>query len=500
MAYQALAAHHRRLAHLQHVEAIASWDEAAMMPTGGGESRAEALATLRVFTHELATDPALGPLLETAAGQVTRGELTEWEAANVREMKRAYVRETALPAALVQASSLAESRCEQAWRSLRPANDWAGMMPLLSEVIAHKREVAAALADRLGLAPYDALLDGFEPGARAQKIDGLFAELRAFLPGFIARALDRQKGDQVLLPQGPFPVEHQRWLGLEVMKRVGFDFQHGRLDVSHHPFCGGVPRDVRITTRYDEGDFAKSFMAVLHETGHAKYEQNLPGDWLDQPAGRARSMGLHESQSLFQEMQISRSRDFLELCAPIIAQAFPDAVAAQQAAFTADNLYRSYTRVKPDFIRVDADEATYPCHVLLRYDLERQLIAGTLPLAQLPEAWDAGMRSLLGLSTGNDHRNGCLQDVHWPAGLFGYFPTYTLGALVAAQLFAAARRALPELPDQIRLGEFGPLNHWLAGAVWSRGCLLETEDLVQAATGAPIGTAAFVAHLQARYL
>jgi carboxypeptidase Taq len=456
MAYQALAAHHRRLAHLQHVEAIASWDEAAMMPTGGGESRAEALATLRVFTHELATDPALAQLLETAADQASGGELTEWEAANVREMKRAYVRETALPAALVQASSLAESRCEQAWRSLRPANDWVGMMPLLSEVIARKREGAAALADRLGLAPNDALLDGFEPGARAQKIDGLFAQLRAFLPGFIARALDRQKGEQVLLPQGPFPVERQRWLGLEVMKRVGFDFQHGRLDVSHHPFCGGVPRDVRITTRYDEGDFAKSFMAVLHETGHAKYEQNLPGDWLDQPAGRARSMGLHESQSLFQEMQVSRSREFLELCAPVIALAFPDAAAAQPAAFTADNLHRSYTRVKPDFIRVDADEATYPCHVLLRYDLERQLIDGTLPLAQLPEAWDAGMRSLLGLSTGNDHRSGCLQDVHWPAGLFGYFPTYTLGALVAAQLFAAARRALPELPGQISRGSAAP--------------------------------------------
>jgi carboxypeptidase Taq len=500
MAYQALTTRHRRLAHLQHVEAIAAWDEAAMMPAGGGESRAEALATLRVFTHELATDPALGPLLEAAEEQAARGDLTEWEAANVREMKRAYVRETALPASLVQASSLAESRCEQAWRTLRPANDWAGMMPLLAEVIARKREVAAALADRLGLSPYDALLDGFEPGARSAKIDVLFAELRAFLPGFIARALEQQNGEQVLVPRGPFPVQRQRWLGLEVMKRVGFDFQHGRLDVSHHPFCGGVPRDVRITTRYDEADFAKSFMAVLHETGHAKYEQNLPDQWLDQPVGRARSMGLHESQSLFQEMQVSRSRQFLELCAPIIAEAFPEAARSQPAAFTADNLYRSYTRVRPDFIRVDADEATYPCHVLLRYDLERQLIDGSLPLGQLPEAWDAGMRSLLGLPVGYDHRNGCLQDVHWPAGLFGYFPTYTLGALVAAQLFAAVRRALPELPEMIRRGELGPLNQWLAGAVWSRGCLLPTEDLVRAATGAPIGTAAFMTHLQTRYL
>jgi carboxypeptidase Taq len=504
MSYRELAAHQRRLAHLQHVEAIVGWDEAAMMPPGGGESRAEALATLRVFTHELAAAPALGPLIEAAEAERARGELTEWEAANVREVKRAFTRETALPGDLVQASSLAESRCEQAWRTLRARNDWEGVRPLLAEVIARKREVAAALSDRLGLEPYDALLDGFEPGVRSAAIDRLFAELRAYLPGFIARAQERQQAGRerqpVLVPEGPFPIEQQRWLGLEVMKRVGFDFQHGRLDVSHHPFCGGVPRDVRITTRYDEADFAKSFMAVLHETGHAKYEQNLPGDWLDQPVGRARSMGMHESQSLFQEMQVSRSREFLELCAPLIRRAFPQPAARQPAAFTAENLYRHYTRVRPDFIRVDADEVTYPCHILLRYDLERRLIDGSLPLGELPEAWDAGMRALLGLSTGTDHRNGCLQDVHWPAGLFGYFPTYTLGALIAAQLFAAARRQLPDLSDQIRRGELDPLNQWLRAEVWSRGCLLPTEALIQAATGEPIGTRAFIAHLEARYL
>ena len=286
-----------------------------MMPTGGGETRAEALATLRVLCHELATDPALGDLFEAAEAERARGELGQWEAANLREMKRAYVRETALPAALVEASSLAESRCEQAWRSLRPRNDWAGMLPLLSEVVARKREVAAALAERLRLSPYDALLDGFEPGARSA--DHRRAVRRAAgVPAGVHRhragAAEGRAG--AARRRARFPIERQRWLGLEMMKRVGFDFQHGRLDVSHHPFCGGVPRDVRITTRYDEADFAKSFMAVLHETGHAKYEQGLPGAWLDQPVGRARSMGLHESQSLFQEMQVSRGREFLELC------------------------------------------------------------------------------------------------------------------------------------------------------------------------------------------
>jgi carboxypeptidase Taq len=499
MSYAALADRYRRIAHLQHVEAIASWDEAAMMPAGGGETRAEALATLRVLLHEMQTEPGLADLIAAAEGERARGSLGPWEVANLREIKRGYLRDTALPAELVQRSSLAESRCEQAWRQLRPRNDWAGMLPLLEEVVAAKKEVAAALGERLRLDPYDALLDGFESGARSAAIDALFAELRDFLPGFIAAAVERQRQQRVLAPVGPFPVERQRWLGLEIARRVGFDFEHGRLDVSHHPFCGGVPRDVRITTRHDEADFASSLMAVLHETGHGKYEQNLPADWLDQPVGRARSMALHESQSLFQEMQISRSRDFLEFAAPLVRAAFPEAAARAPEAFTADNLHLQYTRVRPDFIRVDADEATYPCHVLLRYDLERQLIAGRLPLRDLPDAWDAGMRSLLGLATGTDHRNGCLQDVHWPAGLFGYFPTYTLGALVAAQLFAAARGALPDLPAQLRAGELVPLNDWLREAVWSRGCLLETEDLVRTATGSPIGTQAFVAHLQQRY-
>jgi carboxypeptidase Taq len=500
-AYQVLVDRQRRLAHLGHVEAIASWDEAAMMPPGGGQARAEALASLRVITHQMATDPALEELQGQADAEQAAGQLDQWQAANLREMKRAYRRETAVPVALVEACSLAESRCEQAWRIKRAANDWVGLRPLLTEVVARKREVAAALAAKLGLSPYDALLDGFEPGARQATIDPLFADLRAFLPGFIAAAVERQRSRPAIIPRGPFPVERQRWLGLQVAERVGFDFNRGRLDVSHHPFCGGVPQDVRITTRYDEGDFAKSFMAVLHETGHAKYEQSLPGPWLSQPVGRARSMAVHESQSLFQEMQVSRSREFLEFAAPLMRLAFPEAVARQPEAFTVENLAGLYTRVQPDFIRTEADEATYPCHVLIRYDIEKQLIAGTLTVDQLPEAWDQGMRELLHLSSGDDHQNGCLQDVHWPAGLFGYFPTYTLGAVLAAQLFAAARDALggAQLSAQIRAGDFAALNAWLAANVWGQGSLLETQELVRVATGRPIGTDAFKLHLQLRY-
>lgn len=500
MHYEKLAERHRRLSHLSHVEAIVGWDEATMMPEGGGEARAEALATLRVLAHDMAVDPALGTLIEGAEKESSQGALDAWQAANLREIQRLYVRETCIPTELVEASSRAESRSEQAWRKMRKDNDWESFAPLLSEVIDRKREVAHALSSKLGLSLYDALLDGYEPGMRAEAIDVLFGDLRAFLPGMIASILERQRSEATVVPTGTFPIERQRWLGTAVMSRVNFDFTHGRLDVSHHPFCGGVPRDVRITTRYDEADFIKSFMGVLHETGHAKYEQNLPLQWLDQPVGRARSMGMHESQSLLQEMQVSRSREFLSFVTPLIREAFSEAVSQQPEGFTVENLQRLYTRVKPGFIRVDADEATYPCHVILRYEIERKLIEGTMQVADIPEAWDASMKSLLGLSTAGNFRNGCMQDVHWPAGLFGYFPTYTLGALTAAQLFAAARNALPELGAQIARGDFAALDGWLRTHVWSRASLLTTPALVTEATGAPLGTEAFKKHLRARYL
>jgi carboxypeptidase Taq len=500
VSYRALELRHRRLNHLGHVEAIVGWDEAAMMPTGGGESRAEALATLRVLVHELATDPALGELFAAADDEARAGALSPWQLANLREMKRSWIREVCLPAELVEASSRADSRCEQAWRALRPKNDWASLTPLLTEVVARKREVAAALSAKLGLGLYDSLLDGFEPGGRAADIGPVFERLGRALPPLIQEIIEAQKRAPVVMPPGPFPVERQRWLGVELMKRVGFDFQHGRLDVSHHPFCGGVPRDVRITTRYDEADFTKSLMGVLHETGHAKYEQNLPGEWLDQPVGKARSMALHESQSLLQEMQVSRGRAFLELATPLVREAFPDSVRRQPEAFTAENLYRLYTRVQPGYIRVDADEATYPCHIILRFDLEQRLVENRMHVKELPEAWDAGMRALLGLSTAGNDKDGCMQDVHWPAGLFGYFPTYTLGALAAAQIFAAARAALPDLDAGIAAGDFGPLNDWLRARIWGRGSFLETPALLVEATGAPLGADAFLAHLRRRYL
>jgi carboxypeptidase Taq len=355
-------------------------------------------------------------------------------------------------------------------------------------------EMGQAKAAKLGTSVYDALLDRYEPQGRAAEIDPIFADLAEFLPGAIARALEAQARHPPEEPRGPFPIERQRALSLELMGRIGFPFAQGRLDVSRHPFSGGTPDDLRITTRYDEDDFAKALMATLHETGHALYEAGLPKAWRRQPVGEARGMAMHESQSLLLEMQVCRSREFIGFAAPIMRAK----LGGEGAAWSADNLYRLGIRVARGFIRVDADEITYPCHVILRYRLERAMIGGDLALEDLPSAWNDAMKSLLGVVPPS-HALGCLQDIHWYDGAWGYFPTYTLGALAAAQLFQALERAIPDIRQQIGRGEFQPLYAWLRRHVHGRASLRSTQELLADASGQKLGTAAFKAHLARRY-
>ena len=298
----------------------------------------------------------------------------------------------------------------------------------------------------------------YEEGTRAADVAQLFDDLRAFLPDMIDRVLDRQRAPLPL--PGPFPHERQRALGEEMMRALQFDFARGRLDVSHHPFCGGVPDDTRITTRYSEDDFLESLMAVLHETGHALYQQGLPADWRRQPVGNCLGAAVHESQSLFVEMQVSRGRAFMEFAAPHIRQHLDGRQG--DAAWTADNLHAHSIQVRRGYIRVDADELTYPLHIILRFELERALVSGELAVADIPEAWNERMMRYLGLSTEGNFKDGCMQDVHWFSGLFGYFPTYTLGALMAAQWFAARVCRPPRSRGADRSGRLRSL--------WSVGC------------------------------
>ena len=491
-AYAELERRYARLSHVGGARAVLSWDHQTMMPAGGADARAEQLATLGVIEHEMSTDPALGELLERAEGE----PLDPWQRANLREMRRRWRHATALDADLVERLSRAASAAEPVWREARPADDFARFAPFLETVLGLAREVAARKSDAFGVAPYDALLDEYEPGCSSARIDALFGDLEAFLPDLLGRVLDHQRARPApLRPEGPFDVDRQRSLGVRLMEAVGFDFRHGRLDVSLHPFCGGTPDDVRITTRYDESDFASALMGVLHETGHAMYERGLPARWRNQPVGDARGTGLHESQSLLIEMQACRGREFLTFAAPIMRETF----GVDGPAWQPDNLYRLYTRVAPDFIRVNADEVTYPAHVILRYRLERAMIAGDLAVADLPGAWNDGMRRLLGIVPPDDAR-GCLQDIHWADGALGYFPTYTLGAMAAAQLFAAAREAEPGIPTALERGDFRPLVGWLRANVHALGSFHSTDELLNLATGKPLGVEAFEAHLATRYL
>ena len=492
-AYETLETRFRRLGTLEEATAILTWDTATLMPSSAAPARAEQVAALRVIGHEILTAPELGELLEAAAAEPG---LDLWQRANLREMKRQWLHATAVPPRLVEALTKACSASEMVWRKARPAGDFAAVRPYVQHVLDLTREVAAAKADRLGKSPYEALLDAYEPDGSTAEIDFLFDDLALMLPGLIEDALERQASSPPpIAPAGPFPVEAQRRLAVTLMTRLGFDFDHGRLDQSLHPFCGGTPEDVRITTRYDESDFTRALMGVLHETGHALYERGLPASWRRQPVGAARGMSLHESQSLLIEMQACRSREFLEFAAPLLRAAFDGA----GPAWDAGNLYRLYTRVERSLIRVDADEVTYPAHVILRYRLERAMIAGELTLGDLPAGWSEGMKDLIGIAPASD-REGCLQDIHWYDGAWGYFPTYTLGAMTAAQLFAAARRADPVILPGIARGDFAPLLAWLRANVHGKGSLLATAELVREATGAPLDARIYEDHLRRRYL
>jgi carboxypeptidase Taq len=495
-AYTRLAARFARIATVNEAGAILYWDASTMMPVGGAAARADQLAVLAGVAHgmitapEFADDLAAAELVERDAG----GD--PWRDANLHLMRHAHVRATALSPALVEATTRANSECEQIWREARAKADFTLVRAALARVVALVRETADALAPALDLSPYDALMDGSQRGLRATEIETVFAEYEAFLSEALPRAEALQASRPTAVPPpGPFPVATQEALCRRLSEAAGLDYAHARLDRSAHPFCGGLPSDVRITTRYNEGDFASALMSVLHETGHALYERGLPPAHARQPVGENAGMAVHESQSLIIEMQASRSDAYLSWLAPELHRAF----GGNPALYAPENLIRLQRRVARSFIRVDADEMTYPAHVILRFRLERAILAGDLAVSDIPGAWNDGMRAMLGIVPPDDAR-GCLQDIHWYDGLFGYFPNYTLGAMTAAQLMAAARRVEPDLDAALACGDLSPLLGWLRANIHARGNLLGFSDLLRAATGEPLNPAHFKEHLRARYL
>lgn len=493
-AYATLEDVFRRHAAIGEAVGVLHWDMSVMMPRKGIEARAEQLSVLQVAAHALMTDPATADRLAEVEG--AQDGLDDWQAANLVEMRRQWRHANAVPADLVEAHTKAAMTCEMLWRDARPAADFTMVADALQTVLDLTREAGQAKAAALGLSLYDALLDEYEPGGRASAIDPVFDDYAAFLPDFLDRVLAAQaSGPAPLLPPGPFDIDTQEAFCRELAARAGLDFEAGRLDRSRHPFSSGYAGDSRITTRYDESDFTTALMAVLHETGHALYEANLPPDWRHQPVGESRGMALHESQSLIVEMQAGRSREFTEFLAPRLREAF----SGDGDAWQADNLYRLSIQVAPGFIRVDADEVTYPAHVILRYRLEQDMLAGDLAIPDLPGAWNDGLEALLGIRPPDD-RLGCLQDIHWYDGAFGYFPTYTLGAMAASQFFQAAVAADPDIPAALARGDFQPLQSWLRLNVHAKASRFTTAEVLQQATGRPLDPSVFKAHLERRYL
>ncbi|EKM99565.1 MULTISPECIES: carboxypeptidase M32 [unclassified Acidocella] len=485
-AYEALKSAFNRIACLDEASAMLGWDAAAMMPEGGAAARGEQLAVLAGLSHEFLCAPEVGENLAAAQAE-------GWDGKNLALMRETHLRATALPGALVQAQVRAGRACETIWRNARKASDFEAVRPALEEVVKLTREGAEILGQALGLSPYDALMSQYQRGIDAAQAEAIFTRYEAFLREALpkAEALQATRPQQEL-PPGPYPEAVQAALARKLAQAAGLNFNAARLDISAHPFCGGTQTDIRITTRYDEADFAAALMGVLHETGHALYEQNLPAAWARQPVGAAAGMAVHESQSLIIEMQAVRSDAYLGYLAPLASAAFGKEI-------TLAGLQHRLRRVQRSFIRVEADEMTYPAHVLLRFRLEQRLLSGALQVKDLPGAWNEGLKGLLGITPPDDAR-GCLQDIHWFDGAIGYFPSYTLGAMAAAQLMAAARQALPDLDGALAQGDLSPLTGWLARHVHARGASAGFNEILQGATGEALNPDYFEAHLTARYL
>jgi carboxypeptidase Taq len=490
--YEAFLKRVKEVSAAQSIQAVLEWDQQTVMPKKGAAYRAEQIGLVAGVAHQQLTNRKLGQLLDKLErdGDGADGDFTV--ATNVREMRRLYDRAVKLPTALVQEIATATSLAGDAWTDARRASDFAQFAPHLEKLLDLKRQVA----DKIGwqTEPYDALMDEFEPGAKATAVQAIFDQLRRELVPLVAaiRTAPRQPDTTIL--ERPAPIERQDAFNRSIAQAMGFDFEAGRLDVSAHPFCSGFcPHDVRMTTRYNEHGLAQSLFGVMHEAGHGLYEQGLDPAYTGTPMGTSVSLGIHESQSRLWENMVGRSRPFWEHYFPKLQAAFPSL-----ADVSLDAWHFAINTVRPSLIRVEADEVTYGLHIMLRFDLERRMLAGKLAVRDIPQAWNDEMKRSLGIAPPDDAR-GCLQDIHWSLGIFGYFPTYQLGNLYAAQFARAARQALPELEAQMARGELAPLREWLRQNIHGHGKRYRANELVKVVTGQDLSPRPFIEYLQAKY-
>ncbi|HEY2317439.1 MAG TPA: carboxypeptidase M32 [Solirubrobacteraceae bacterium] len=483
-----------QLSDLGHAMSLAHWDQQTMMPPRGGEGRAESLATLTRISHEMFVDDETGRLLEGATAEVNGSDPDDDDPRLVALVRRQWEKARRVPADLAAELARASSVGQEAWIVAREQGNFTDFAPYLERNFDLARQYVACHIDSGDFeCPYDVLLDDYEPKLPARQVSDLFAQLKAELKPVIASVAEAEP-----VPEWPlyaeFAVDRQRELVHEVVALMGFEPSAWRIDDTVHPFATRIGGgDVRITTRWDEHFFPTGLYGAMHECGHGLYEAGLPARLRRSPIGSTESLGMHESQSRLWENMVGRGRAFCTVLAPRIARLG----GGQLSRLDADSLYRAVNRVKPTFIRVEADEATYALHIILRYELEQELVEGTLAIRDLPEAWNARFEEYLGIPVSSDV-DGVLQDVHWSAGLIGYFPTYALGNLIAGQLWERAHADLPDLEDQLAAGGLGPLREWLRERVHRHGAKFTTAELLAREVGGPISVAPFTTYLKAK--
>lgn len=493
--YDALVSRLKQASLLSSCANVLGWDEQTYMPVGGVAHRAEQLSLLSGMAHDAATDPALGELIGELENSGDIGAEDSLRGVNLREARREYDRATCLPKRLVQELSRVSSLGQQAWIEARANDEFATFLPWLEQIVAMKREEAQAIGYSEEGEAYDALLDHYEPGATAAWVDDVFAPLRAETVSLLEDIIGSGREPEVEILERCYPIAAQRELGLEVAERIGFSFEKGRLDVAHHPFCSGFgPGDCRLTTRYNERHFPGAFFGTMHEAGHGIYEQGLDCSAYGTAMGESCSLGIHESQSRMWENFVGRGRPFWESQFPEVQQRFPEALEGVEiGAFVA-----AINGVRPSLIRVEADEVTYNLHIMLRFELERALVSGSLEAVDVPTAWNETFQRDFGLTPPGD-ADGCLQDIHWSSGSIGYFPTYALGNIYAAQFFDAADQAIGPLSEQFARGEFSPLKEWLNKEIHQRGRQYRANELVEVVTGQALSHEPLVKHLRERF-
>ena len=478
---------------LESCGAVLGWDERTYMPHDGSAHRADQMALIARMTHEMLTHPEIGRLLGELEGSPLVANAESNEAVNVRELRRTYDRAVKIPKELVEELARTTTRAQRVWQEARQANDFATFRPWLEKIVRLKRDEAQAVGYKE--VPYDALLDEYEPGATTAEVTRIFAELRTELAPLIAAIANSGRKAPIEMLAREYPTDRQATFGQSAAAAIGFNFNAGRLDITTHPFCSGIgPGDCRLTTRYHLKHFNDGFFGILHEAGHGIYEQGLPAEHFGTPLGSACSLGIHESQSRLWENQVGRSRPFWEHFFPKTRATFPEALNNVKL----DDYLFAINDVRPSFIRVEADEATYNLHIILRFELEQALISGDLQPGDVPGAWNERFQKSLQLLPPNDTL-GCLQDIHWSMGGLGYFPTYTLGNLYAAQFMEQARADVGDLDADFRHGEFGRLKGWLNEKIHRQGMRYRPAELCRHVTGKPLSPKPLMDYLRAKF-